>query len=355
MSSSRGLAADVRRMAPVWALVMLAATGTLFALRLRGAAYIRQDVFDSRDNCRMAEILYHAGMHSWRQLSRRVGEDQASRRAAGSPPGESSLARLKGDPELAKAGEQFERAAELCPGILGPHLALADLAWWEGNEARTHYHLGMEQAALGDLGLALAELQTAREMAPADSTITLAACETAIEANRWDIVDQAVAEAPAQVLETPAGWRVKGAAALHSGQDQEGIALLKKSLEAEPGTPAALRLVMNYYRGQGRHEEAADFAVENLAKSAIPTASNYHSAAMLYLDAAKYEKALGALDHALRLSPNAITLHYHRAVCLYRLGDYPGARKAAEMAMARDFKGYMALVAENQFNPAEKP
>ncbi|MCB2156239.1 tetratricopeptide repeat protein [bacterium] len=347
--AGKSLATDIKRMAPVWAVVFLAAAGSLLAIRYQGTSYLQKGLYESSDSCQVAEIHYEAGMKLWSQLNRQAAENQLERM------GGSSLGYLADSQIVSDAQERFWKALELCPTIHGANDALADLAWWSGDEALAHYRLGLAHAERNELDQAQVELRTALEIADDKSRPAVALAEISALLSDWDAVKDAMAAAGDAVRKTPSGLLAIAQMAFNDGDSEAGVEALKSALDLDPGNPEAIRLVISHFESIEQPEAGADLAASYLAKAKAPTATSYHLVGLDYMYVQQWDKALAALDKALEIAPGAVVLHYDRAVILFNLGRYDAARAAAETAMNQDYRQYQALVSQNRLDPTKGP
>jgi tetratricopeptide (TPR) repeat protein len=338
----------LRQMIPVWGIVLATAVASLFGLRWQGASFLERGFHQVEDRCPVGEIRYLAGRRVWEELTTELAARQLENQAA------SALGAFRGDERLATARSHFEEALQLCPSLPGPHLLMADAEWWEGNEARAHYHLGEHEMQAGRADQARVEFEVANALDPADHAIALRLGEAAAILERWDQVASVLesvppAEGRAQRL------RIEARLAAHQGDLAAALAHLRESLTLEPGHADSLATVADYSLRTGDPVGGARFLVENLARATTPDARSFHRAALLLMGAGEWAEAVGAIDQALALAPNSVVLYFDRARCLSSMGDYDGARLSAEDAITRDFRIYQDLVNQTGSDPRERP
>ena len=88
--------------------------------------------------------------------------------------------------------------------------------------------------------------------------------------------------------------------------DQEAEALYRKALEIEPGNLAALGALRSLYTDTKRHEELLEVLQKEAEVTADPTIAawlHYQTARLLREQMGDDDKALGALQRALALTP----------------------------------------------------
>lgn len=342
---SKTLWGDVRRMAPVWAIVGAAAVAALVSIRLSGAEYLRAGVVELADKCRVAEIQLEAGRRTWRTLLEVVKESPNRARA------ESSMGELKGDARLAKARGQLQEAVELCPRIRGAHRLMADLAWWEGNAAETHYLLGAEHRAEGEWSMALAEFETAIAIDAKHDRAPLAAAEMASKLGQWEAVEKALASLDPASRERPAALRVRAALAERRGAPEEAISDLFAAADLEPGNVDTIRALFRLYYDRDDRLTAADRILKNVLSAQSPEAESYHQAALLYMRGEVWQKGLDAIEMAIALAPNNVDLQFDKAIMLSHLGRVAEARRVGEIALSINPALFWKRVEDARFNP----
>lgn len=349
-AQNRPLMSQLRQMFPVWAIVFVAATGSLFALRWRGTEYLERGFHAQKDGCTIGDIRTLAGTKIHDKLNAELGPRQAANNAA------SSLGAFKDDPRLATAREHFEAAMKLCPLSPAPHIMMADIAWWSGSEALTQYHMGMNSRLLGQHDQALVSFEIASGLAPEDETIAVALGEEAASLGMWDKVADVLLRTEASAKH-PGRQRVAGLYAIARGDLTTGLGELRASLESEPGNDVALRALLQHLDSPGVDRvETATFLLANLRKGPAPAAVHYHRVALALMTSQQWEKGLEALELALDLVPNSIELLYDKARCLHALGRFDEARATAEDAISRDYRTYQNLVnANDNLDPRQAP
>lgn len=342
---NKTLLGDLRRMAPVWAIVAGAAILALVAIRQSGAAYLRSGVVELADKCRVAEIHFEKGRRQWRALLERVGEDPRRVRT------ESSMGELKGDATVAEVRRAMHEALDLCPRLRGPHRLLADLAWWEGDTAATHYHLGAEHRLAGEWSMALAEFQTSLDMDAKNADAALAAAEMGARLEQWDAVERTLAALPAAAQNKPAALRARAALAERRGAFDEAIADLFAAAELEPGNIETVRALFRLHYDRVDRVAAADRLYKSLQAARSPEAESYHQVALLYMRAQRWDSALAPIDMSIALAANNVDLQFDKAIILTNLGRIGEAQRVGETALSINPELFWKRVEDARFNP----
>lgn len=323
-------ALDLRRVAPVWLLMALAALGSIVAIRHTGPRFLEAGVVERADACTLAEMRFHAAERLWRELAAERVEGAAAERLP------STLGIFAGDERLARARALLDEAATLCPTLNGVQELLADLAWWSGDQALTHYHLGLEHRSRGEREYAAVELRAARRLAPDDARAVAALLELELgRGNRW-LARELLNEAPAEVLESAVGKWAESRLAVLEGNPAAALEPLRAALEGEPGRADWIGEMVPLLRERGEFESGGDWIVANIAAAPAIDARALHHAAYLYFEGGHYRKALGALDRAIALQPNSVLLLVEKGLCHLRLNEMQAARAAMEAAFAKN-------------------
>jgi tetratricopeptide (TPR) repeat protein len=323
---------DLRRVAPVWVLVSVAALGALVAIRHTGPRFLEAGVVARADACTLAEMRFHAAERLWQELA----ADALG--AAGGERLPRTLGLLAADERVARARDLLEEAAALCPTLQGVHELLADLAWWSGDQARAHYHLGMEHRARGEREYAAVELRAARRLMPKDEDIRALTALLELElgrGNRW-LARELLDEAPAGVLDSAVGKWAQARLAVLEGNPSAALELLRAALEREPGRADWIGELVPLLRERGDFESGGDWIMANIAAAPAVDARALHHAAYLYSDGGLYRKALVALERAIALQPNSVLLLVEKGLCHWRLNEMQAARAAMEAAFAKN-------------------
>lgn len=343
---NKTLLGDLRRMMPVWGIVGASALVALASIRYSGAAYLREGVVELADRCRVAEIQFENGRRTWRHLMVVVGEMPERIRT------EPSLGNLKGDARLARAHEKMLQALELCPRMRGPNRILADLSWWNGDAAATHYYLGAEHRASGEWSMALAEYQTTLDLDPKHPDAPLAAAEMAVKLSQWEAVEKALAALPAAAAQKPAALRTRAALAERRGAADEAIADLFAAADFDPGNVDTVRMLFRLHYDRADRTAAADRLFGLLRKANSPEAESYHQVALLYMKSEQWEQGIAAIDFAISLAPNNVDLQFDKAIMLTKMGKIADARRVGEFALAINPELFWKRVEDARFNPA---
>jgi len=338
--------ANLRRMAPVWAIVLATAVAAMFMIRESGRRLLERGYYSQADTCQVGEIKYLAAMKIFRAMS---GEIDAQAKA--DPLAASTLGALRGDARIADARALLEESLVHCPIIKGAHEALAAVEWWDGNEALAHFHLGLEHRAVGETAMARTEFETASAMEPSNVDYLLALAEELMRENRAPDAVAILADAPEAARDSATGLRIRASEAAMRSAWTEALDLGKRSLDAEPGNGDTIDQVLRYGDIAGVKRETTLWVADNLRKAVAPQARSWHAVAGILLDLGENDAALDAIDHAIAIQPNGVNLLMDKALILFALGREAEAVRAIELAVEKDYRWYFKLLAEARFAP----
>lgn len=337
------LLGDLRKMLPVWIVVTVAAVGSLAAVRLSGVNYLRRGAYSHADTCQVAEIHFQAGTMLWRAIAADAKPPEATQRL------ETSLGIRRGDERVAEARAKFHEALRLCPHLAGAHELLADLAWWDGDQALTHYHLGMEHLRAREINEARIELQAAWQLAPADTAIAQALLDVITRQERWDEVGEFLDSASPELRESPEALRAQAHLAGLEGNRELATMLLRQALDTRPGWHPAVADLVRYEGELGNYLDAGNWLMTNIDKAVAPEAHDYHGVALLFEQGGHDEQALEAIDRALAIANHSILLMMEKALVLSRLGRYEEAKLMVEAALDTNAHEFLRILQEKRF------
>lgn len=330
---SATLAADLRRMAPIWGLIALAAFGSLMAIRYSGRSYLERGIYEQANSCEVARVHKHAAERTWRKFAAELTE--ANREA------ESSKGAFANDPRLTEAIERIESAIDLCERLPGAHSYRADFAWWQGDVARTHLHQGLEHVTLEEWDNALVELEAAFLEDPTELRASEGLLRVHLMRDDLERAAEFLETAPPAVLESTRGLQTLAYIAEQENDLLAAREYYRAALRQRPGDRTLILRFLRNHQLTDEAEAGADEAMEFLRTARAPEADPYHAVGLAYGDVGAYEKALDAINRALAIQPNSATLLMERAALLYELDRLPEARAASREALSRD-PGYFA-------------
>ncbi|MEQ8820453.1 MAG: tetratricopeptide repeat protein [Sumerlaeia bacterium] len=342
---------EFKRMAPVWGIVLGAAVIALVSIRFTGAHFLREGIFESDETCRIAEIYQEAGKRHWNSMRQDVATNLEGKAASGER-NPKSAGLMAGDERVAAARQELQKAIEYCPTLASAYVYLADIAWWAGDQAQSHFEQARAHEVYHELPMAMAEYQAALETEPSLEKARLALADVATRLNRWDEARATLDGATAEQQDSAPALRARAAIALHEGERQRAKDLYRESLAKEPTNRVALMAMLALSKEMEEGSEGAQYVYELLERERVGDASLFHAVALVFIQNQQWKPALSALDRAVGIAPNSVELHFDRAVALYRLGEKDKARVAAERAMDLNFEKYQQLVVGYDIDPA---
>jgi tetratricopeptide (TPR) repeat protein len=344
---------DIRRMLPVWIIVLASAVATLLVLRHTGTKFLREGLLRGGDACTVGEMHARAGERIFRRL---LEEAEARRRdALAKDPAAISRAMtgiLKGDPRVRQARAHFEQGVRLCPTLAYLHRDLATLAEWDGDRARAHLHLGLASRAESDRDQARAEFTLAAAADPSLTEAQLALAESMLDDGDTDEARDLLASLPPAARETSRGAVVAGRIAITDRQYDAAATLLAEALRRDP-TNADLNRQLGVALDNLRDWPRAGALYSEIAR--LPNAAGaqpYHRAGIYFLRAGKYAEAERELAQAARIAPRNVAIQYDYALSLWHQKKYAAARDAYRAAQEVDFEAVIRLKDRTGIDPS---
>ncbi len=339
----------VRRLLPVWGVIVTTAIASLFLIRESGSRFLERGFHTVEDTCQVAEIKYLGAMRNFRELSAEIAanparSDTTNLRAA------DSLGELSGDPRIDAPRADLLEAVRLCPDNLpGAHEALAALEWWDGNEAASHYHVGQEHLVQKEAEFAVVEFEIAYALDGTNAAYALALAGALADNDRAAEAAAVVDGAPEEARDTAIAWRVAGQLAREQGRHDESFEALKKSLEREPGNFQAAWRFLASGHNSNREREASLWLYENMEDAVAPTAWVYHSIAIRLQQFGDLEIALRSIEKARVIAPFSIELMVENARILHSLGRDGEAVRMIELAISSNHALFMQVLEDTRF------
>lgn len=319
---------DLRKMAPIWGLIALAAFGSLMAIRYNGRQYLERGIFSQANACEIARVHMHAAERVWRSIAAELAAEHTR--------GQSSLGAFSDDPRVAMAIDKLEEAIELCDHLAGAHSYRADFAWWQGDTAGTHLHQGLEHLVMQEWDDGLVELEAAFLTDPQELRASEGILRVHLMRGELDRAEEFLELAPEAVRESGRGLQAR-AFLLEDRDDVLGAReLYRRALEHLPGDRILMQRFLSNHIATGEDELGADEAMRVLSQARAVPADPYHAVALTYGNVGEFRKALEAIDRALAIQPNSAALLMEKSALLYELGREPEARAAAREALQRD-------------------
>lgn len=344
---------DIRRMLPVWIIVLASAVATLLVLRHTGKKFLREGLLRGGDACAVGEMHARAGERIFRGLQ----EDAEARRKDALAKDPKAVSRaltgiLAGDPRVREARAHFEESVRLCPTLAYLHRDLSALAEWDGDRARAHLHLGLASRAEGDRDQARAEFALAVAADPELADAQLALAESMLDDGDTDEARDLLAALPQDARETSRGAVVAGRIAITDLQYDAAATLLAEALRRDP-TNADLNRQLGVALDNLRDWPRAGALYAEIAR--LPNAAGaqpYHRAGIYFLRAAKHAEAEREFAQAVRIAPRNVAIQFDYALSLWHQKKFAAARDAYRAAQEVDIEATIRLKDSTGIDPS---
>lgn len=337
--SPRPILDDLRRMAPVWGIVFLTASGTLFALRTQGARFLERGLYESKDTCVVAGVRARAGERLLARLAEVAAKDPKAAATA---------------PEATTLREHFATAAALCPEYTYLHRDLAMLAAWGGDTAESHYQLGLYHRSQREPEAAKAEFALAAQAAPnrADAQFALAQLLAGDGATEEPLA--ILAKFP-ELATRPDGQFVLAQIRLSEGRPKDSVEPIRKALAGMPSNYTVFELFRRIHDLAGEQLSGAEFLAE-LARKPNSLGLPMHHLAAIYFDSkGDPQRAEAEYREAVRLASNNVNILVPFAGILHRNGRFDEARDIYNRAIEVDVEAATMQRQQLGFDPRVRP
>ncbi|MCC6548047.1 tetratricopeptide repeat protein [Candidatus Sumerlaeota bacterium] len=338
---------DLRRMAPVWAVVSVTALIVAFSMKSIGKSQLERAAYGNRSACEYAEVYLTVA----RQEMDKQREVAAKLRFESRELDKPSLGLLKGNKSLMKARADLQHAAALCPLNSEADKLLAVADWYLGDECSAIYHLGTAERRAGRHAEALIQYELVLEKCPGDQPSLVGKAVSLRELNRMDEAIALVNSHRDQIAASTEGKLAVGRALSMTTDTLAARRYLEEGLVENPSETAAVLDYSRVMKDADLEHEGADFLM-GLGRGSIPTIPQvYHTASILYKESGDFTSEERALRDALRLFPNSAELCYDLGVNLYNQGKRAEAREFAKRSLDYDVNFFMQRVKETGVDP----
>ncbi len=338
---------DLKRMAPVWAIVVVTAIIVAITMREIGQAQLRQATALSRNACTYAEVLFNAGYQRMNSIRELAGE----RRLEGETLDEPALGILRGNERLHWVMERFERAVELCPSRHEAHRSLAVLKWYEGDASAAYYHLASWQMQTDRLAEAQIHYEMAREQDPENRQALMGLIECLLRMGRLADARAQIAGNEEELRRTPRGTLLLGEIYWREGQLEQAEEHLRAGLREYPVDRGAISNLYSLARRTGELRPTADFLFSLGDHHDRVATEAYDLAGGLYMELEDYRAAERAYRRALELFPNNVDILFSASVALYKQDKYAEARDTVRLAIEHDIGRVMRRIEQTGIDP----
>lgn len=340
---------DLRRLAPVLAIVLGTAVTVAFGMRAISARFLENAILASPDGCEHAALYVESARLKLEDLRPRVAELRMEARDLTA----ASLGQLPETPGTRKAREDLERALELCTISKNAHYSLSLLEWYTGNEAKAWYHLARLQQLDQEPDKAYVTLEMALQADPEFLPAIVAQARSLRLLGRSNEAWALLEDRQEKLLDDAGGLEMLGVLQAQRGQREEALENLEKALRLNPTNVAAAREYTNLVRATGNPQAGANFLMELGLNAPRTVADVFHLSAILYNQAGLPEQEERALRKALEFSPNNLGIRFRLAVVLDQLNRSDAAGDQIKIAMEQNPREVMRLIEQHGSEPGE--
>lgn len=311
---------DLRRIAPVWLVLLAAAFAVILWFGKSGSRVIANLAYTSPDAWELARVFRADGTQGWRACLERVN----ALRTDGKPLG-SAIGVLKNDATLTKARQDLLKAHQFYSRFDDVPGMLSDLALWDGDAALAYAWRGDQAAIKGGWSEALTNYTVALDMGSATAQVAEGRLEAFVQLKRWDDASSVALALEGKEFLTSRYYRLTASIEQRRGNREAEAAALQKAVEVDPrDVDSAIRLA-DFLVAAGRRDEAAAL----YARTTDLVRNNghlWHRAALLARDMDQTDSAIELYKKAIAVQPNIYTLHYELGQLYIKAGQ-PGQAK----------------------------
>lgn len=339
---------DLRRMAPVWGIVVGTAVVAVFAMRYVSMNFLTNALTVGRSGCEYAELYVASGRKRLEGLRTQGAELRAKAPDLSQP----SLGLLAGKPALEVALADFRKATDLCAVNAEAHYFLSTGEWYAGNASAAYYHLGLWQQLGGQVEGAVVSLQTALDNDPENADAQRALARAYRELGRNADALLLVEKNAGQFESTPGGRIAAGMVFAAAGRTAEAEKLLREGLKDNPTDIPAMRELVTLMQGRKAYSEAGDFLYSLGEGSKMVVIDSYHQSAICYGLAGDLPNQEKALRRGMELGGgNNVNFLFDLAVNQYKQKRPAAARDELRRAMDRDTNFVLQRIKETGVDP----
>lgn len=335
---------DLRKMLPVWLIMLTLVIGALFAIRANAVHYLEAGIIEQSHAPSVAEVTYLAGVHTWRQVVKKV-ETSAKQGDFIGKPGE-----LSGDPLVEKALEQFSKTLEIFPLVPDTHTKLAQLEYWNGNEAQAYFHLAKEALLQNNLQRAEYNLSHAILLEPENQEFQLSLASNFARQYRWDKAKEISESLTMDVEKSAEALQLLARIRLAEGDKNGALELTEKALKVNPSLAESYEIYLSIVFDRDDLLERLAFLEENLKGSTFNSPTIYHQIGLLYIEKESYEDALRLYEQVVLMVPQNVRILVEKAFILAKLNRQAEARLLLERALSINYDGFIEYLQDEKFD-----
>ena len=343
------LGEDLRRMAPVWGIVVGTAVVAVFAMRFISMNFLANALTAGKSGCDYSNLYVAAGRKRFETLR----TDGAKLRFQAPDLSQPSLGLLAGKKELEAALVDLHKAADLCAVNKEAHYSLATAEWYAGNASAAYYHLGIAQQIEAHPDAAAISLQTALDQDANNREAQRALASVYRDLGRNAEALALVEKGGTEFESTASGKLAAGMVMAAAGRRTEAEKLLREGLLESPTDTTAIRELFVLMGARGAHKEAGDFFFSLGEGGKLPPPDAYHFAAMAYEAAKDLPNQEKALRRGALMSPNVAVFPFELAVNLSKQNKRAAARDELRRALDRDPEYVMRRIKETGVDPGK--
>lgn len=324
----RRLADDLKRILPIWLVLLVAAVAVLIGLGKAGSRVLVHLAYTSPNAQELAQVYRADGMRGWRKCMDRVYAVRGAQVRLDTAAGV-----LRGDSTLKKAESDLLKAQSLFPYLEDVSGLLADLALWDDRPAQSYAWLGDQAARKKEWEIALANYQAAHRMGENSSQVQEGRMEALLRLSRLDDASSiALTLQNTPDIATNRYFRLLAELRGAQGKPAEQEQALRTAIERDPMDDLAVKTLADLYLGSKRIPQA--FALYEQALHHIANDANlWHRQALIARELDKTDEAIRCYRQALKLMPNSFVLHLELGQFYLKLGRKQNAQAHLRRAM----------------------
>ncbi len=314
LSRPAPLLSDLKRIIPVWLVLVAGTLGVLWLMNTSGARPLVHLAYTSPSAWDLAQVYREDGTNGWRRCLELLNQRRGSQVRL-----DSAVGILKGNAVLEKARQDLLRSREFMDTFEDVPGMLADLALWEGNVGLSYAWRGDHAAFSNRWEQALAAYDIAYATGEKTAQVKEGRLESLVRLGRWDEATSFTLRLNSEGFESCRYYRQVAEICRKKGDARGEEAALRKALEFSPYDLRAMTDLATLLMRQKRTEEAYNLCAKATSHYR-GSAGLWHQQAMLAKELNRPEEAIRCYKLALKLQPNTFVLHYELAQYYLKLG-----------------------------------
>lgn len=343
-SSLERFKADLKKMLPVWLMMVVLVLGSLWAIRMKAIGYLEAGIIESSHAPSVAEVAYDSGVHEWRKLVAKIEEGKKSDPLFG------KLGELKGNPILAKAKERFEKALLVYPTTPDAHTKLAQLEYWDGNEAEAYYHLGEEALLAANYVRAEINFLNASKIEPENIKYTISLSANYARQEKWSEAKALAQSFANDVANNAEASRLLARIEIAENDLNAATEHIENALKADPSNSEGYEIYFSLFQNSPDVLERLKWVEKNLEQTTAITPTTYHRIALIYKYNGAYEDSLRVYNKLTTVASQNVRILIEKAFVEAELGKREQARFTLDRALSLDYGIFIDYFQEKQFD-----